>query len=131
MIATPEDYLALADEDIVVATSLLRDGHIRSAVSRSYYAMFYTATALLYHKDLAFKKHSAVIAGFGEHFAAPGLLDRRYHAALRKAFDLRQRADYELAARLSSDEAEEQLAIAREFVQAAREYLQVHSDEQP
>jgi uncharacterized protein (UPF0332 family) len=126
MILTPDDYLARADEDIAIASSLSRDGHIRASVSRSYYAMFYTATALLYSKELAFKKHSAVVAGFGHHFAATGEMDARFHAGLRKAFDLRLKADYELAARLAFDEAEEQLAIAREFIQAAREYLAAH-----
>jgi rubrerythrin len=88
--------------------------------------MFYTATALLYHKDLAFKKHSAVIAGFGQHFAATAEMDRRFHAGLIRAFDLRQKADYELAARLTYGEAEEQVTLARRFIQAAREYLAAH-----
>lgn len=123
MNVTPEDYLKQADEDIAVATGLLSDGHIRAALSRSYYAMFYIATALLYHKGLAFKKHSAVIAGFGQHFAAAGELDRRFHTGLIRAFDLRQKADYELASRLTDVEAEEQVALVREFVEAAREYL--------
>ena len=123
MTVTPEDYLKQADEDIAVATGLLHDGHIRAALSRSYYAMFYIATALLYHKGLAFKKHSAVIAGFGQHFAAAGEMDRRFHAGLLQAFNMRQKADYELATRLTCAEAEEQVTLAREFVEAAREYL--------
>jgi uncharacterized protein (UPF0332 family) len=39
------------------AQELYDKQHVRTAVSRSYYAMFYAATALLAAKGLAFSKH--------------------------------------------------------------------------
>lgn len=41
--------------------------------------MFYVASALLTRKGRSFRKHSAVQAAFGEHFARTGELDPKYH----------------------------------------------------
>jgi len=47
-----EEYLGLANEDLTAAQDNFRFGHLRAAVSRAYYAMFYAATALLGSKGL-------------------------------------------------------------------------------
>ena len=58
------------------------------AASRAYYAMFYTAEALLLEKGLSFSSHSAVIAAFGKEFAKSGALDPKLHRFLLDAQDL-------------------------------------------
>jgi len=120
---TAEQFLRGAEENVSVAADLLRQGHICIAISRIYYAMFYVASALLLHRGLTFKKHSAVVGAYGLHFARTAELDPRFHDALNIAFTERNAADYELASRLTHQAAEEQLAIAREFIEAARDYL--------
>ena len=109
-----------AGESIDVAELLLGRGNYGFSVSRSYYAFFYVAEALLLSRGLSFSKHSAVIAGFAKHFVKTGLLDKRFHAYLRDAFDARQVADYdavekvsEITAKTTLDRAEEFLAVAR------------------
>ncbi len=57
--------LKMADKSIRGARLLFEDGLYGFAVSRSYYAMFYLATAVLLTKDLNFSKHKAVVAAFG------------------------------------------------------------------
>lgn len=116
-------YLAAAQEDVEVAHQLFRNLHIRTAASRSYYAMFYAATALLAHRSLAFSKHSGVIDGYGKEFSRTGALDPKYHKWLIRAFRIRNTADYALDTILTEDDVTELLAQAREFVQAARDYL--------
>jgi uncharacterized protein (UPF0332 family) len=37
-----------------------------SSVSRTYYAMFYSAQAMLLTENLSFSSHKGVISGFGE-----------------------------------------------------------------
>jgi uncharacterized protein (UPF0332 family) len=46
--------------------SLKRD--YESSVSRTYYAMFYSAQAMLLTKNLSFSSHKGVISAFGEHY---------------------------------------------------------------
>lgn len=93
------------------------------AVSRAYYAMFYVAEALLYEKNLRFKKHSAIHAAFGEHFAKKGIFDSKYHRWLIRAFEKRITSDYEVEAFLSTEEALETIQQAREFLEAWQRYL--------
>ena len=73
---TPEqsDLLAQAQDSVNAATLLADAGYAGFSASRSYYAMFYIAEALLLGLDLSFSKHSAVIAAFGLHFSKTGLV---------------------------------------------------------
>lgn len=118
-----EPILAKARESIDAAETLLQDHRPGFAVSRAYYAMFYIAEALLLKKGLAFSKHGAVIAAFGEHFAKPGVLDPLFHQHLIEAFDKRQIGDYAFDEEIAPEDARRHISRAREFLDAARRWL--------
>jgi uncharacterized protein (UPF0332 family) len=90
---------------------------------RAYYAMFYTAEALLSEMGLEFNKHSAVHAAFGMHFAQTKLLDPKYHRWLMDSFDKRLIGDYGVEANLQMDAVALMIHQAQEFLQAAQAYL--------
>lgn len=71
-------YLKRAHYDLEAAQSNLGQGFYGVAVNRSYYAMFYAASALLASEGLARSKHSGVISAFGEHFVKTGLIQVEY-----------------------------------------------------
>jgi len=48
------------------AEMLLKEGDYESSVSRTYYAMFYCAQAMLLTKNLSFSSHKGVISAFGD-----------------------------------------------------------------
>lgn len=83
-----------AQRSFVVAKRLLDTEDTDFAVSRAYYGYFYVAEALLLSKGLSFSRHGQVIAQYGAHFARTEVLDRRFHRLFRRAFSLRQTADY-------------------------------------
>ena len=89
------------------------------AVSRAYYAMFYVAEALLLGHGLAFSKHSAVLAAFGERLTKPGLVPSQFHKYLLDGEDSRHVGDYDLGPGLSATEAAEQIGRAQEFLDLA------------
>lgn len=64
---TPEiaALIRLAEQSLDAAETLLKCGHFRFSVSRSYYTMFYCAESLLLTQSRSYSKHSAVIAAFG------------------------------------------------------------------
>jgi uncharacterized protein (UPF0332 family) len=130
MNAQVEALLSLADESVTVAELLLGTGHYRIAVSRSYYSMFYCASALHETDGRNFSRHGAVIAAFGRHFAKTGRLDPKLHAYLREAFRERQRSDYETMANVSEATAKTALARAKEFIEATKAYLGEHEGEE-
>jgi uncharacterized protein (UPF0332 family) len=89
------------------------------SVSRAYYTMFYVAEALLLGQGLAFSKHSAVLAAFGERLTKPGLVPPEFHKYLLDGEDSRHVGDYDLGPGLSAGEAAEQIHRAQEFLDLA------------
>ncbi len=112
---------AKAEAAIGAAESLLEGDHLEAGASRAYYAMFYTAEALLMERGLHFRRHGGVQSALGEHFVKTGDLDRKYHRWLLAAFSKRIVADYGVDADLSTRDVEEMVAQAREFLQIARQ----------
>ena len=93
------------------------------AVSRAYYVMFYVAEALLLGEGLAFSKHSAVIAAFGERFAKTGRVPSEFHRYLLDGADRRNTGDYGLGPELSKTDADEQITRAERFLELAEQLL--------
>jgi len=112
-----------AERSIQSAERELKAGDVDTSVSRAYYAMFYVAEALLFEKGLAFKKHSAVHAAFGEHFAKTGELDTKYHHWLREAFEKRITSDYGIESSVTTGDAAAMIQQSNEFLETARQYL--------
>lgn len=114
---------AKALDTIEGAEGLLNMGKEEIAAGRAYYAMFYVAEALLYEIDLQFSQHGQVIAAYGKYFAKTKELDPKYHHWLRGGFDARISGDYDVDADISQELAAELINQAREFLEAAQEYL--------
>lgn len=93
------------------------------AASRAYYTMFYLAEAFLLGLDLAYSKHSAVIAAFGEKFAKTGVVPPELHRYLTEGQDSRNAADYTFGPALSESDAREQILRAELFLEAAVKHI--------
>lgn len=115
--------LARAAESVRVAEDLLGDGHAAFAASRAYYAMFYTAQALLLSQGQTHSSHRAVIAAFGKEFARTERLSPEHHRHLIDAFERRQIADYAVTEQISRTAADEVIFWARDFLAAAERFL--------
>lgn len=102
---------------------LLEGEDYESSVSRSYYAMFYSAEAALLTKNMSFSSHRAVISAFGEHFVKTDIFSREMGKELNRAFEKRQLGDYEYTFVISKEEAEEILVSSKEFVEKVTQYL--------
>jgi len=89
------------------AEILLEEGDYESSVSRTYYAMFYSAQALLLTKNLSFSSHKGVISAFGEYFIKTDIFPKEMGKELNKAFEKRQIGDYEYTFVIAKREAEE------------------------
>ena len=105
------------------AEILLRDKDFDSSVSRTYYAMFYCAEAVLLTKNLSFSSHKGVISAFGEHFVKTGVFPKELGRELNRAFEKRQIGDYEYTSLISNEEAEEILNSGRQFIKTIENWL--------
>lgn len=106
------------------AEMLLNEGDYESSVSRTYYAMFYSAQAMLLTRNLSFSSHKGVISVFGEHFIKTGIFPREMGRELNRAFEKRQIGDYEYTFVISKEEAEEVLKNGKEFVEKIVQHLE-------
>lgn len=111
------DLLRKARDSLSAAELLLEKGYSDFAASRAYYCMFYVAQLFLEHQGLSFSKHSAVIAGLGQHIAKTGIVPTEYHRLLIKAQELRQTSDYGHPDSVSSEEAREVIESAKSLVE--------------
>lgn len=112
-----------ARRSLDAAKELFSKGYYDFAVSRAYYAMFYSAEAVLLTKDLKFKKHSAVISMFGKEFVKTGKFEEKYHGYLLNAFREREKGDYDVFLFQGKEGAEEVLKNAEEFISAVEGFL--------
>lgn len=120
---TTRQLLDRALDAIEAADILLTNDKVDIAAGRAYYAMFYTAEALLNEKGFSFGKHGNVIAAYGQHFAKTGELDPKFHRWLLNSFDQRQIGDYAFDPNVEKEVVVQMISQADEFLKAAKEYL--------
>jgi len=105
------------------AELLWRDGDSASAVSRLYYAMFFSAEAALLTKGLSHSSHKGVLSAFGEHFVKSGIFAKEMGRNLNLAFEKRQLGDYECTLSFDEDEVAGLMNNATDFVEAVSTWL--------
>ena len=111
--------------DSLRAARLLRGDNLYDfAISRAYYAMFYAAEALLLGDGLAFSKHSAVIAAFGQHFSKPGRVPSHLHRYLIDGEENRLKSDYDIITESTDADAADQIDHAQEFLDTAAQLME-------
>jgi uncharacterized protein (UPF0332 family) len=115
--------LLSARDSLAAADVLLSSGYPGYAASRAYYSMFYVAEAFLEGKELAFSKHSAVIAAFGREFARTGVVPKELHRFLIEAQELRHEGDYGSRHGVSIEQSNTVLDHARKFLDTAERLI--------
>jgi uncharacterized protein (UPF0332 family) len=123
MSSVPASLLERARKYLESAGLLLEHGDYESSVSRAYYAMFFSAEAVLLTKDLSSSSHGGVLSVFGEQFVKTGTFPRSMGKALNRAYGKRQLGDYEHRFVISRQEAREVLKEAIGFVDKITRYL--------
>ncbi len=115
--------LSSAKDKLKSAEILFRQGQFNDSVSRSYYAMFSAARALLAMLSLSSTKHSGIISLFNQHFVKTGKVDKELGRLLKEAKDVREGGDYDDFFVASKELAEKQLEEARLFVNKIEKVL--------
>ncbi len=110
-------------EKLGSAKLLLENDKFKDSMSRSYYAMYTAARALLATKHLDSSKHSGVISLFNQHFVKTGVVARDLGRILMKGKDLRQDGDYKDFVETSMKEAQDQYSDAEKFIDQIEDTL--------
>jgi uncharacterized protein (UPF0332 family) len=115
-----ELHFQRAAECVEDSQVLLDNNRPAASIARAYYAMFHAATAALGVRGVKRSSHRGILSAFGQYLAKPGLIEHRFHLALRKAFELRQQTDYDPVVDVDSQQAAETLQEAIDFVDACQ-----------
>jgi uncharacterized protein (UPF0332 family) len=126
-----EEIASLVRYRLEQAETALEDGKFlleggrstQSIVNRAYYAMFYSALALLQKIGKIPSKHIGVISLFDTEFALKDIFPKELSRDFHKAFELRQVSDYKTFKPISREKAQEALRSAVNFVGTVKEYL--------
>jgi uncharacterized protein (UPF0332 family) len=108
--------LERAEKSIQAAKELATSGFYDFAASRSYYAVFYAATAVLLDEGLEFSKHSGVIASIHQRLVKTGKLDKEQGKELNWLFELRNVGDYGVTIHVSQQDTERAIRVAENFL---------------
>ncbi|OIO72359.1 MAG: hypothetical protein AUJ85_10455 [Elusimicrobia bacterium CG1_02_37_114] len=97
----------------------------RSITNRAYYSMFYTVLALFLNTDtnLRTSKHAGVISIFDREFIHTGKIDKYYSKILHKMFDIRQEGDYKEYVKLTAEDSDRSVKLAREFLEGIKKFI--------
>ena len=110
-------------EKLGSAKILLENSKSKDAISRSYYAMFTAARALLATKHLDSSKHTGVVSLFNQHFVKTGIVTKDLGRMLMKGRDLQQDGDYKDFIETSVEEAQDQYNNAEKFIEQIEDIL--------
>jgi uncharacterized protein (UPF0332 family) len=112
----------LVDDSAAEARDLMRLGRYRGVISRSYYAVFTAARALLVEQagfeEGDVRRHAAVHKLFSEHVVQRGLISSDLASGLRRLSTKRADADYH-GPSVGEKEAAEALGFMEQFLEAA------------
>jgi uncharacterized protein (UPF0332 family) len=122
--------LTLAQDELDTANLLWQNDRCRACISRSYYAMYHAAQAILATQNLTTKTHRGVIQLFGQYFIKTDKLPIELARAISDAYDLRQLSDYEETILLTNEQAKTILSSAQLFVREACLYCEQHRAEE-
>ncbi len=118
-----QKHLARSERLLAAAESLIQQGFPSDSVSRSYYAMFHAATAVLLELGIQRSSHHAMWAAFGQFVVHPGLIATHYHRAGLDMARARAGSDYLAEPEDTLENAQDDLLMARDFVAACRGFL--------
>lgn len=116
------ELLQKAEQSLNAARLLQDHGQHSFAASRAYYTMFYLAEAMLLGEGLAFSKHSAVHAAFGERYARTGRVPTELHRYLIEGMEIRHLGDYSTTP-VAAEDAAEQIVRAEAFLKVVTQRL--------
>ena len=112
-----------AEEELEAAQLMVEMGMARAAIDSCYTAAFHAASALLLTRGITRAKHADVCNQLAHHFSKSQILPPTWDQLYEKLRQERTDSIYNLAYEPSQEVAEQRLAWAHEFVDAARSYL--------
>lgn len=125
-----EDLINISKARIAHAKECLREAELlldadeyKGATNRAYYAAFHSLRAVLILDELDSKKHSGIIAKFGEKYLKTEIFDKQISEYITSLFRIRTASDYDDFYIVSKEEAKSQFEKAKMIMRKVELYL--------
>ena len=115
-----------ADETLMEARLLTKEGYYNAAFNRLYYACFYAALALLVKHGITTSTHAGVKTMPGLHFVSKGLLEKEQGKTFSRLFEIRHSGDYDDFVYCDKEMADEYTPLTEAFIQRIKELLEAN-----
>ncbi len=113
--------LSKSRRSLKAAQSHLDEADFDFAASRAYYAAFYAMEAAILTQGVTCSTHGGVLTTFSERFIKTGKLPAEFGAKAARLFRERQIGDYEFDVSVMGRDAEQDVAVAVEVMDAITE----------
>lgn len=123
-----EALLTRADESLTAAKTLLEKCLLADSISRSYYAMFHAAQAILLTRGLEAKSHSGTHSIFGKEIVEKGMVPKDFGRIINKTHALRQKSDYDARSDFEFKDVEKVVKEADYFVSTIKKVIAAKHD---
>ncbi|KZX14575.1 HEPN domain protein [Methanobrevibacter cuticularis] len=110
-------------ETLESAESNFQNGYYDTSINRSYYAVFYSANALLVKKGIKAKTHKGIGRKFGLEFIINDKFDKGIGKLLSKLHEERLKVDYDFYFESSEEKAKKDLNRAKKFIEECKKFL--------
>jgi uncharacterized protein (UPF0332 family) len=121
--------LATSLDDYNGATNLTNCNQYRIANNRAYYSILHAIRAVLALDGVDFKKHSAVISYFNQHYISTGIINKEHSKFIKQAGTIRNLSDYDDFYIANRTETKALVESAKVFYDAIESYLNTRFDE--
>lgn len=115
--------IEVAKSDIKSAKILLEAGEHRGANNRAYYGIYHAISAIHALDGNAYKRHKDALANFNKKYIKTEIFPRTLGRRIAEAEEIRHASDYDDFYIATREEAEEQIATAKELVERIEEYV--------
>ena len=110
-----------SDEALEIAEYSLSKNKLMTALNRIYYAIFYTTTALAQKHDFRTSKHITLFQWFNKKFIyEEKIFDENLSKIYKKAFQFRQKGDYDFYYKPDLEETKKLMSDAKIFIETVR-----------
>lgn len=114
-----------AVDELNAAKALHENRFYFKSVASAYYAIYHASKGLLLLKGVMPKTHEGVERMFGLYYIKTNEFDLSVGKALGRLMKMRQEADYYPELPFTSEESAEAIQMAADFVEKAKEFIQV------
>lgn len=115
--------LSKAREKLKTAQVDFDNERYEDSVSRSYYAVFHSISAVLLSKGLHFSSHGQTIGAFTKEFIKTKVFPASFAKVIEKLFNERQTSDYDVESYIDVNVAQEDLKHAENILNTCEGYL--------